>query len=502
MMERKSETREFKSGFTWRSYLAILYAIFIYTPAVIWLSLVTVGIRLVVPITLSTLILFVEFARISGKPLSKHESFIIMSLTGQATGIIFTNLIYRLFFVHSDIAEYFKIADKVPYWWAPPRSSSVWIFRTFLHADWIIPITIALLANILSIISGLSLGLFARELFIEKEGLPFPMQQVHARAVITLTEREEESMNIFAVTTIIGFIYGLILYAIPFVSEAMGVPGRFIPIPWFDFWYYVQRFFPGASFGIGTDILLIVSGLVLPFPVVLGMFIGSFFIYFIANWLLVHFGWTLWATRYTPGMNIRMILRESTLSWLAMPLIGIGIAAGLLPIFLRARDFSSAVRSMFQSKIDESEVRISGARFSIRLALLFFFASAAGATVLLWVLIPDAPIWFFLPLIVIWPIIDTLISVRMIGVTGVGFDIPYLTQMAIYSSGYKGYDLWFAPIIITEGTQWCVNFKMCQLTETSIISYLKAWVLTMPLSIIVSFISVSVFWNIAPIPSA
>jgi len=34
---------EFKSGLTWRSMLALLYSLFIFTPAVIYTSLVTLG---------------------------------------------------------------------------------------------------------------------------------------------------------------------------------------------------------------------------------------------------------------------------------------------------------------------------------------------------------------------------------------------------------------------------------------------------------------------------
>ena len=40
------EYEEFKSGISWKSLLAVFYSLGIFTPAVIWLNLVTVGVAL------------------------------------------------------------------------------------------------------------------------------------------------------------------------------------------------------------------------------------------------------------------------------------------------------------------------------------------------------------------------------------------------------------------------------------------------------------------------
>ena len=492
-----------KSGFTWRSLLGGLYALLIFSPAIIWLSLVTVGVHLGAAVPFSTIIFLAEIIRLTGGRLTKNEAiiiFLIASIVG--TTPMFIDLIYSEYFVHSPSAAQFNIVEQIPVWYAPPISSPVWKLRTFLHPDWIAPIAVRFLATILGLIGGLSLGFIAREMFIEEWRLPFPIQQVVVGTVLNVCEREERSLDLFATTAIGGFIYGLILYAVPFVSKAAGYPLSFIPIPWVDFWYHVQMFFPGASFGIATDIMPFVIGLVLSPNVSIGMFIGSFSVYFVANWLLVRFGWTMWATRYTSGMNVARILRESTLTVWACPLIGMGIAAGLVPLLLRPRLLTRLFRRIIHPSSTRTERRLSGPPVSSKLVIGAFLLATSGGLLLVWYLVPQSPLWILLPFFFLWSFFSTIVSTMMIGTTGMGFQTPYLKEILIYSSGYQGYDIWFAPFPIATGTGWVTSFKLCQLTGTTIGSYLKAWVLTWIAAILLSFIFVSSFWAIAPIPSS
>lgn len=502
MEDEKGITVSLKSGFTWRSYLAVLYAIFIFSPAVIWLSLATVGGGLGAAIRFTTLILVVELARFSGSRLTKQEAIIIFLLTGIAAEVpLFLDLIYSLYYVHSPIAQQFNIVKSIPLWYAPPASSPVWELRTFLHKDWAIPILVRIISSGLGVLGGLALGLLAREMFIETWSLPFPIQRISVTAVETLTKARGKKADIFVVSSIIGFIYGIFLYAIPFASNAIGYPLSFIPIPWIDFWYYIQDLFPGASMGIATDIMPFVSGFVVPSNIIIGMFLGSFFIFFLANWILVYLGLTSWAEFYTPGMDIATIWRESVLRLWASPLIGVGIAAGLVPVFLRLKMFSKIMKRLIHFGSEDFKREIRRESFSGGILFLMFIASAAGGVLLVKVLVPDAPIGILLCLFFLWSLVTTMVSTIMVGMTGTGFGAPYIKEMFIYSSGYRSYDIWFAPFPIADGTGWVTSFKQLQLTGTSIGSYIKTWILTWPIALFLSFIFVSAFWKVAPIPS-
>lgn len=101
---------------------------------------------------------------------------------------------------------------------------------------------------------------------------------------------EKQKYSIFAIFGVIGFIYGMFLYGLPMIGSALGYPMQFLPIPWFDANEFLERFLPGASFGIATELLLFAFGMVLPFNILVSMFIGSFGVFFILNWLLVKFG--------------------------------------------------------------------------------------------------------------------------------------------------------------------------------------------------------------------
>jgi len=463
---------------------------------------VTVGASLTASVGFFALILSIELARLYGNPLSKQEAIIIFQSSFLVSmSMTFTGPIYALYFVHSPIAARFGIAENIPTWYAPSLSSTVWKTRTFFHPDWIAPLSISLIATALGAIGSIALGLLAREMFIEVEELPFPFQVMMVSGVETLVERERGTLNIFAVSTLIGLVYGLALYGVPFASRAAGTPLSLLPIPWYDFNIELQRYLPGASLGVATDLMVFCGGIVLPLNVVISMFIGSFSVYFLANWLFVHFGLTPWATHWTPGMDISMILRESILYFWACPTIGIAIAAGLVPLIMHPRIISKTLKSLMHPYSYSSE-RVSGPLISGKIIASLFIISSLGGTFLVWGLVPTAPLWLLFLLFFGWSILSTLVSSRMLGIAGVGFEAPYINQIAIYASGYTGYDLWFAPLPIAQGSGWCATFKICQLAKTTITSYLKAWIAAFALAILTSFIFVSTLWNLAPIPSA
>jgi len=504
MEEKPVSAKVFKSGLTWRSIFACIYMIFVFTPAIIWFRLSIVGVTVGGAVSFCTLLIFVEIARLSRNPITKHEAVILFNLAILASlpANYFINMIYREYFVLSDIAERFGISEYVPTWYAPPAESGVWSLRTFLHPAWIMPLSVLIASSVFAMFSGLFFGLLARELYIETERLPFPLQLVNVDAVVTLTERKEDRLAILSYSSIIALIYGALLYTIPTASGAFGNMIRFIPIPWIDFTYEIEKIWPGGAFGVGTDIALLAMGLMLPFRVVISMFIGSLAIFAILNPLMVSLGMTKWATRWTPGMDFSLIWRESTLWFWAGPVIGMALAAGITPILMHPRIIVTALKSIFRSESSKSRERVSGDPPSKWLVIGSFVFGVGGLIALNWWLVPDFPVWALVLFQMIFPFLLMITQVRMLGVTGQSFSPPYLSQLTILFSGYQKYDAWFLPFQLTPGTWWCTNFKICQLTETKVSSWIKAYLICWPLAMVMVFVYVSFFWRMAPIPSA
>jgi len=506
----KNDNYGFKSGLTWRSYMAILYAILVFTPAQIYLNLAT-GTQ-IVGISWFTLLFITEIVRLSGRPLTKQEALIVYCFSTMPIGAAL-NLVYKEWFRTSSITHMFGNAEKVPWWYSPPLETGVWTQRTFFHPSWIVPILLPLCAFFISGLASYALGILAKEIFIEVENLPFPMQQMTASTILTLTMREEKRIRVFAVCLLIGLIYGFIVYTLRFLQLAFKtfiIPP--VPIPWIDYNYVIQFFFPGASLGIATDILFVCIGLILPFKTVLLMFIGSFITNFLGNWLSVVCnlidtdpetpGVQSW---WTPGMSITLCLQRSTLYLWACPLIGVSLSAGLMPLVLNPGVLKRSLNVLIKGGTTVKK-RIPET-MSTKMILLFFFIAVAYSTFSIMFLAPDFPLWVILPMNMLLPIVLTLTSTRMIGETGMGVGLPNINEAIITLSGYQGTDAWFTLwsglwMDTVNGAQWCSRFKLAQITQTSVWSMLKAWLISAPLALLLSLLYVELLWKIAPIPSA
>lgn len=100
----------------------------------------------------------------------------------------------------------------------------------------------------------------------------------------------------------------------------------------------------------------------------------------------------------------------------------------------------------------EVKERISGPPAPGKLVLAGFILSSTGGLLLVWYLVPQAPMYILIPFFFLWSFFETIVSTMMIGMTGMGFQTPYLREILIYSSGYPGYDIWFAPFPLAHGT--------------------------------------------------
>lgn len=492
---------EVKSGLTSTSFLALLYAILIFQPAMIWLSLsagASIG-----NIGWVSLIVFAELCALFGKRLTKQEAAVIFLLAGagwsMAGAPFFIDRIYRAYYAQSEIAMLFGIKDKIPPWWTS-TSEEAWISRSFLHPSWFTPLLIGVIMLILGEAVNISMGLIMREIFIKSMRLPFPMQEIAATGILTVTERAERGMKVLIIGAIIAILYDLALYGQPIIADILGYPAGAPPIPWADFSTILQGFLPGAGIGIATDILVVVSGFILPFNVVLSIFIGSVIIYLIGNPLLVKLNITNFAREYFYGMEISQIMYRSYVYAWAGPMIGVSLAAGLVPLYMRRRAIIDGFRAL----------RRAGGRLSnLGLLLGIWMAASVSSVAIAYALVPLGITYLMIMLLMslAWSFVWTIISTYSVGITGIdlsppGTILPIIKYSYLSVSGITTYDAWFIdPIIGTGGSGWCSSFYIVERCSTDVRSYVKTFLILLPIIFITGFAYVQIFWYMSPIPS-
>jgi len=488
-----------KSGLTITTFLAILYAVFVFQPAMVWLQLTTGG--ALGSISWITLLVFAEVARLLGRSITKQEATVIYLLAGVGGTQIFINYIWRAYYSQSPITKLFGLSDVIPSWWTS-RSLDAWLQRTFFHESWYTPILIGIIFLILSEAVNISMGLITREVFIKSMKLPFPLQEMSATGIVTIVEPTEERRNVFLVGVIIAIIYGFILYTPPNLMQLLtGLPGT-APIPWADMNNLIQTILPGASLGIATSLLNIVSGFILPFNVVVSIFIGSIALNIVANHLLVTLHLTHFADEYFYGMTVAQVMYRSQLYAWAGPLVGVAIGAAIVPLMQNRRAIAQGFKSL-------ARVETSGQLLSLPLLLSIWLAASVASVIIVYMLIPAGLLYLIVMLgfSLGWSFVWTMVDTYSYGITGLNLRAPNevlpIFKYSYISLGlYKGADIWFIdPIVSTGGSGWCSTFKVLDLNETDIMSYLKAFVIILPIVVILNFIYTQNFWSIAPIPS-
>lgn len=478
-------------GLTSRVVLAILYSAMVVQPAIIWIYLMTGSYFLEAGIYATTF-LFSEIAALLGTPLTKNEMavFIVGGATAGVGVFFFPTYIYNLYFRRHPTLS--GITDFIPNWFSPPPISEVWELRTFFHSDWTFPICVSLTQLALLLIAELSLGFLATEIFVEQEKLSFPVQQATAQLCLILTERPRKRMRIFAMCAVISFIYAILLYAIPTITySALNFEIQILPVPWIDLNYLIEKVLPGASLGIATDPIVVALGILLPTNVVISMFIGSAALYLVGNYILRHLGLF---TEWTYGMSVKDAWQRSILYFWAGPLVAFSVAAGLLPIIFHPKFLASSIKSL-------GALSPRKGKLSLKLILTIYLTSTLASTFLAYLLIPSFPFLIFLLMSVGWTFMATLIGARALGVTGVSLRIPYVWQGVVLASGYRGYEAWFAPLVMGEASYWAGNFKLAKLTSTQPMDLVKAFFLAFVCSLLFGLLYTQLFWTISAMPS-
>jgi len=521
-MEKKKMLQiMYKPGLTWRSLTAIGVGVFFLTPITIYSMLLGAGGLAAVPWI--TVLLFSEIFRFIRKPLSKQEITIMWYAIGTGSvGSTFLILLQQGYIATSPITGLFRdpysgevLSKAIPLWFAPPSGSNAYLLRTFVHIDWLAPILFFILYSTLSLFMQISLAMIFSQIYVEVEKLPFPFAPIEATLCTTLGERDESRMRILMLSAFFGCIWGYLLYGVPIITGGIYKKSiQILPIPYIDLNRYVEKWLPGASLGVATDITAYTWGFFLPANIVLCMFIGSFAAWFFGNHLALTLPYfSQWQKEWTQGMPISLIYQRSTLWVWINPQIGAAIASGIVPLVIYRKTILRSFKNLM--RIPSSSLKAG--YLSLKALFPMYILSACGIIAIFHYLVPEFPLWVAAILTVGYPFFITMVAGRMVGEVGFPISIPYVWQGAILAVNYPKVDAWFisplstnawyAPLgqAGTSGDGAAINVyqvKVCKLTETRPIDLFKALILVFPLSITASFIYVSLFWWMSPIPSA
>ena len=509
------EPTEFQEGFTAKTVVGALFVGLIMMPGAIYLGLM-VGQELGPAAEWTTIILFTEVARRSFTSLRRQELYIIFYMAAALTGTIgglalsggpFAGLIWNQYLRQSPAVFNFGIAHLIPDWVAPPPGSQAYIQRTFLHHDWLIPILLMLLGNVLGRMQWIGLGYVLFRTTSDVERLPFPFAPIAAQGATALAEvsQEKESWRwpVFSVGTMIGLVYGLFYVAIPaLTSPFISKPLMLIPIPFIDFTQNTEGVLPTARIALGTELGGVLAGFILPYPVVIGQFITAMFSNFFLSPTLYRHHPEMFPT-WKHGMNL--IQTEMATNFDLWMSIGIGTAVAIAAIGLwtvgknvaKARMNRAAGTTRSVGAIPEGR-----GDFPLWLAVGLWFTSTMVYVVLCHFMVPRFPLWIIVIFAFFWSPANSYVSARLIGLVGRGVSIPYLAQATFILSGYKGVDIWFAPMPLYDQGGAAQRFREIELTGTKMTSIIKAEIFLLVVLLGFSFIYWSFFWKGSQIPSA
>jgi hypothetical protein len=499
------EVQDFQEGFGIKTMIGAFFVALIMTPASIFLSLTT-GQGIGSAAQWSTIILFMEVARRSFTTLTKQEMYVLYYVAAALAGSgPFTGFIFNQYLVNSPAAAGFGIADDIPIWVAPQIGSPAILQRTFVHPDWLPAIILMLMGQVLGRMHFIGTGYLLFKATADVERLPFPLAPIAVQGATALAEttqkKETWRWRLFSIGAMVGLGYGVIYVMVPGITGAiMSKPLQIIPIPFLDLTPNVGYIAPAATLAIATDIGQILSGMVVPFWAVVSNAVESILTNFFLNPYLYKVGIL---KTWRPGMDFPTTQFSNSVDlWLSVSM-GAGLGLAIIGFLIAIRYTLIARKS-----------RATGSAFGAKspqpgrgdppmgLSIALFVCASVGYVYISHMLVPEFPLGLLIFYGIIWSPFDSYISARLVGLIGRNIDFPYIRQATYILSGYKGVDIWFAPVPIYDRSGLAQRFKEIELTGTKFTSFYKMELLVIPIDLITSFIFWSFVWKMNPIPSA
>lgn len=501
---------EFKNGFTWTVVAGAFFCGLLMMPGSIYLSLITGG---TISAAWVTLIIFSEVSRRALKSLCKQELVVLLSVAGaMSLGGPIAELIFRQYFITSDAVRDVGLMGGFPEWWAPVPGDPSLAERSLFSQAWLWPILLMVLAMLIGRIKSYTLGYFFFRLTSDVERLPFPFAPISAQGAMALAESGDRKTswkwNVFSIGAIIGLAFAVIQIGVPLVSGAiLAKPIQIIPLPWLDTSTLTEGFMPATPTGAVIDLGLLLSGMVMPFWAVMGT-MSAILLTFVLNPILYHFDIL---SQWQPGMNT---INTQYMNWVDFWMsftIGVMAALAIISIYQSVRDLSKQlIEARRKQRAGESDIArreniwtVPGGRgdFALWLAPVIYVCAALVLLMVCHILVPAFPIWIMCIFMFIYTPFISYLNARLIGINGVQVDIPMLREGVFILSGFKGVDIWLAPIPMDNYGAMAGNFRVNELTGTNFFSYIKADLLVIPLSFMLSLAFWAFVWHSSPIPS-
>jgi hypothetical protein len=504
-----STPTEFKNGFTWVSVAGAFFCGLLMMPASIYLGLMTGG---GIAAAWVTLIIFSEVCRRAMRTLSQQELVILLVVAGGlAAGGPFAQMVWRQYFIQSDAVRDVGLLGKFPSWFAPQPGSDAILQRNLWDSAWLVPTLLVLFMTIVGRFKSYTLGYLFFRLTSDVERLPFPFASIAATGSMALSESGERKVTwkwkVFSLGAMIGIAFGVIQIGVPLVTGSMLTkPIRIIPLPWYDMTTMTQGFLPATPTGMVVDLGLVITGMVVPFWALIGT-ASAMLLTLIMNPILYKLGML---TRWQPGMDtVATTFSNSIDFWMSFTL-GVTAAVAVISVYQTVRDVIRKGRMMRERRATGPQ---GGPReniwdtppgrgdFSLWIAGGIYVVSSTIVVMLCHLLVPKFPVGFLIFFTFFYTPLISYINARLIGIVGQHVEIPFVREAAYILSGYKGVEIWLAPIPIENYGNQAQAFRSHELTGTNFWSYVRADCLVTPLTFILSFVFWSFIWHSSAIPS-
>lgn len=484
----------------------MLVAVLIFIPVSCYLNL-TVGATGGAATTAAIVIIIVfgEITRYFGKPLTKQELFVMFAVISFVTATTppFYWLIWRAWYArHPVFQQVFllgkPISELIPSWFVP-QDMHLQESRTFFQSEWILPLLINSSMVLLTFLQSISLALLFGYTFVEVERLEFPMGQVEASLISTLSERREQQLRVFVFAIGAGAVLGALVYA----PHIVGAP--IVPLPWADFTPWLQDYIPGAIIGLSTDPTIYATGMVAPLNVAICVLASSFALYVVMNnlFLRVFTGvFPEWVHEFFSGMKIGTLWYRSYLRiWLPIQ-FGFTVGMALFYILIVRKEIARSLKLLASAPKEKG----SGETVfpSLYLVVALFLTSSFASLALFVYLVPEYSVIVAAVVSLGYTFLAALIASRTLAIGAVTPVISWPWRIVTASTGYKGFTAWdFTPAIGGyDSATIAQSIKVAYLTETKPMDYIKLLSVGYVIALFLGLVFYDFFWRIAPIPSS
>jgi len=508
----------FAEGFSWKTIVGAFFLGMVMMPATMYLQLfagvqgnITEASRWV------TIIIFTEIARRSLKDLKMQEVYILYYMAGLTSTLPFRSLLWNQYFVSSEFVKGMGILQDVPSWWAPSADVIAAHGRTFFTKEWIAPILFVSISLLIQKIDNYGLGYVMYRLTSDVEELPFPMAPVAASGIVSLVEnketREPWRWRCFSIGGMMGLVFGAVYIGFPAVSGALlAKPIQLLPIPWLDLTPSLSGIFPATPLNLTFDLGSLLMGMVMPFWAVIGGLFGVVF-NMVMNPILYHKGIL---SNWDPQMGFVDTVYTNQVDFYLS--FGVGLTAAIAVISLvqtlwplaaaawargrstsrdttpRRREEPTAWQRLVTNNVKRGD-------FSIFIALgIYLFTTATWISASCW-LVKGFPWPFFLGYALLYVPFISYAGAKLEGLCGQSLSIPMAREATYILSGYRGVQIWFAPVPEPYYGAQVVEFRVLELTGTKIMGHIKTQLVALPIVLISSLLFSQLLWRMAPVPS-